>query len=114
MSEARLTSSVLASALVRLAGQLGGFAAIVAKGDATSGAILVQILEKGEYFGLFERLLDASGAYVWTRTGPQGIENKELIEQYLARRRTRDPDLWIVELDVPDAERFVADRLSGA
>lgn len=114
MSDARLTSTMVASALVRLAGQIGGFAAIIAKGDATSGALLVQILEKGEFFALFERLLDSSGAYVWTRTGPQDAENKELFQQYLDRRQSRDPDLWIIELDVPDAERFVADRLSGA
>ncbi|MFO1240819.1 MAG: DUF1491 family protein [Sphingomonadaceae bacterium] len=114
MSDARLTSTMVAGALVRLADQVGGFAVIIAKGDATSGALLVQILEKGEFFGLFERQLDRSGAYVWARTGPQEAENKELFQQYLDRRQTRDPDLWIVELDVPDAERFVADRLSHA
>jgi hypothetical protein len=114
MSAARLTSAMLASALSRQASALGGFAAILAKGDPTSGAMLVQILEKGRFFGLFERLLDPSGVYLWTATGPQGAESEDLFEPYLARRRERDPDLWIIELDVPDAERFVADRLSGA
>ncbi len=112
MSEARLTSAMLASGLSRQANALGGFAAILAKGDPTSGALLVQILEKGRFFGLFERLLDPSGAYLWTATGPQSTENKDLFDPYLARRRARDPDLWIIELDVPDAERFIADRLS--
>jgi hypothetical protein len=114
MSDARLTSTMVASALVRLAEQVGGFAVIIAKGDTTSGALLVQILEKGEFFGLFERLANISGAYAWTRTGPQDTENKELLQEYLDRQQKRDPDLWIIELDVPDAERFVADRLSGA
>lgn len=113
MSDARLTSAMLASGLLRQAGQAGGFAAILAKGDPTSGVLLVQILEKGEFSGLYERLLAPSGAYLWTPTGPQDTENKEVLMQYLERRRERDPDLWIVELDVPDAQRFVADTLSN-
>ncbi len=114
MSEARLNSAVLTSALSRRAEQLGGFAAVLAKGDPTSGHVLIQLLEKGRISGLFERLLTASGAYAWARTGPQDIEKRDVFEDYLARRRLRDPDLWIIELDVPDVERFVADSLSGA
>lgn len=110
----RLTSAMLASGLSRQVAVRGGFAAILAKGDSTSGAMIVQILEKGRFFGLFERHLDASGAYLWAGTGPQGVENIERIGPYLERRRDQDPDLWIVELDVPDAERFVADHLSSA
>lgn len=114
MTDPRLTSAVLASGLLRLASQAGGFAAILAKGDPTSGALLVQILEKGQFFGLFERLLDPAGSYIWGRGGPQDIENKDVLTEYLSRRRSRDPDLWIVELDVPDAERFIAETLFKA
>jgi hypothetical protein len=114
MSQARLTSTMLASGLLRRASQIGGFAAILAKGDPTSGALLVQIMEKGEFSGLYERLLGPTGAYHWTQTGPQNTEDKGILVEYLDRRRKRDPDLWIIELDVPDAERFVADILSNA
>ena len=114
MTEARLTSAVLSSAFLRLANQAGGFAAVIAKGDPTSGALLVQILEKGTFFGLYERLLDPSGQYLWSRNGLQGVENKDEIPEYFARRKSRDPDLWLIELDVPDAERFIADFLTNA
>lgn len=114
MSSARLTSQMLASAFMRLASRDNGFAAVIAKGDPTSGALLLQLLEKGRFFGLFERTLDASGSYSWGRTGPQDIENTELLAEYLERRRSRDPDLWIVELDIPDAERFIAESLPNA
>ncbi len=114
MSEARLASAVLASGLMHLANQTGGFAAILAKGDPVSGALLLQILEKGLFSGIFERMPDPSGAYLWAQSGPQDTEDKENLEEYLARRRARDPDLWIVELDVPDAERFVADIRANA
>lgn len=114
MSEPRLTSAVLASGLLRLAAERGGFAAVLAKGDPTSGAILVQMLEKGQYFGLYERLLDPSGDYSWSRSGPQDIENEAEIREYFLRRKSRDPDLWLIELDVPEAERFIAETLTNA
>lgn len=114
MSEARLTSAMLVSALLRLADQHGGFAAVIAKGDPTSGAILVQMLEKGAFFGIYERILDPSGQYLWSRSGPQDIENTEEISEYFLRRKARDPDLWLIELDVPDAERFIAEILDKA
>lgn len=114
MSEARLASAVLANGLMRLADQAGGFAAVLAKGDPVSGVLLLQILEKGQFSGIFERMPDPSGAYLWAKGGPQDTENKESLAEYLERRRSRDPDLWIIELDVPDAERFVADLRAKA
>jgi hypothetical protein len=109
MTEARLTSAVLASGFMQLAGQAGGFATVLAKGDPVSGALLLQLLERGEFFSLFERMPDRTGVYQWSEVGPQGSDKKENLESYLDRRQLRDPDLWIVELDVPDAQRFVAD-----
>ncbi len=114
MSDARLTSGMMVSAFLRFVDQDGGFAAIVFKGDPTSGAVLIQLLEKGHFFGLYERHLDPSGHYLWTRNDTQGLENKGEISDYYARRKARDPDLWLIELDVPNAERFIAHRLNIA
>jgi hypothetical protein len=38
----------------------------------------------------------------------QNPENPEEFEEYLARRRSQDRDSWQIELDIPDAERFIA------
>jgi hypothetical protein len=114
MTTPRLASATLASALIRLAEIAGGFAAVVRKGDAMSGQLLLQCLEKGQFSGLYERLLDPSGAYEWARCGPEDIENKEEVQGYLDRRLSRDPDLWIVELDVPDVTRFILQQGSRA
>ena len=35
-------------------------------------------------------------------------ENKVDFSEYLERRQRQDPDLWIIELDVPDGEQFIA------
>ena len=103
---ARLTSAVLVSALIRRVGQAGGNAAVLAKGDATAGAILLICMEKGVVQSVRERVLDAHGDYVWTVVGP---DESDARESYLERRMTRDPDLWLVELDIANAERFAAE-----
>jgi hypothetical protein len=34
-----------------------------------------------------------------------------MLEEYWQNRRRRDRDLWVVELDIPHAERFVAESI---
>lgn len=105
----RLTSELIVSALRRRAEMLGGFAAVVARGDATAGAILVILAEKGRKIRFLERVLDLSGRYRWHELGGQAAHNEEDSEKFLARKRKSDPDLWLIELDVPSAERFTAE-----
>lgn len=102
----RLTSRMLASALVRRAGQEGGFAVVMRKGDEVAGTILLICLEKGVEFGLFERMPDYEGGYRLMRCGPADPEERP---QYLERRVRSDPDIWLIELDIPEAERFAAE-----
>ena len=102
----RLTSTMLVSAMMRRVNDEGGSAVVVAKGDASAGAILLICLEKGRHIGFRERVLQVDGRYAWSPTGPSDDAESDA---WLARRRTRDPDLWIVELDIANAERFAAE-----
>jgi hypothetical protein len=110
---ARLASQVLVSALIRQAQTEGGFGAVLARGDATAGAILVILAERGVRAALLERLLRPDGAYAWQEIG-QGAADDAALRTLLDRRRRFDPDLWIVELDVASAERFAADMNEGS
>ena len=105
---ARLTSTVLATALLRRAQAEGGFGAVLAKGDPTSGAIAVILAEKGRKACFLERLLQADGSYSW-QASRQEVENERDFTSFLERRRKYDPDLWILELDIASAERFAAE-----
>ncbi len=111
---ARLTSALLVSALVRRVGNEGGNSVVVAKGDATAGSILLICLDKGIRTAFRERLLGVDGDYDWAEVGPKPHAEYEEIEAWLSRRRARDPDLWIVELDIPNAERFAAETSGDA
>jgi hypothetical protein len=105
----RLASSVLASALIRRAEVGGGFGAVLAKGDATAGSIVVVLLEKGGNPRIFERILQQDGQYSWTPSATRLGGKAEKVPDFIARRRRSDPDLWVLELDIPSAERFAAE-----
>ncbi|WP_395613904.1 DUF1491 family protein [Allosphingosinicella sp.] len=104
---ARLATQVLVSSLIRRAQAEGGFGAVLAKGDATAGAVMVVVAQRGVRTLLLERLLLPEGSYAWQDNGRAGVDDSEFGE-LLARRRRGDPDLWLIELDVADAAAFVA------
>jgi hypothetical protein len=87
----------------------GGFASILAHGDDTAGAILLVTLDKGQVAAILERVLAPDGQYEWIDPRSQHTDSKDEIDGFVARRRARDPDLWVVELDIPDAARFAAE-----
>ena len=84
---------------------------MLVKGDDISGVILIQSMERGTDQGLLERVSDFAGGYRLTACGPSPEEGAEALFQYIARRRRSDPDLWVIELDIADAERFAAETI---
>jgi hypothetical protein len=102
----RLSSATLVTALLRLAEQAGGFGAVLAKGDANAGAVTVILIERGERRLVLERLLQPDGSYGWQEVGNRAAANEEEFRKFLDRRRSFDPDLWLIELDIASAERF--------
>lgn len=107
MIEPRLASHLLVSALIRQAEGQGGFAAVLRKGDRMAGSILLIRRERGQNPGLFERFPSLDGKGNWSEIIIEDIEKEEKISEYLARRTARDPDIWILELDVPFEQRFI-------
>jgi hypothetical protein len=106
MTEPRLAANVLVSALRRQAESAGAFVTVVRKGDPTSGAILLIRREKGHNPALFERFPTLSAGPEWIEKMSKLSDKEKEISEILARRIETDPDIWIVELDVPFAERF--------
>lgn len=102
----RLPSGMLVSALLRRVNDAGGFSAVMAKGDAQGGAILVIAVDKGASPRLLERGIGPDG-----RTALIDSTPVEDLDGYWRRRRARDPDLWVVEVDVAAAERFAAETI---
>lgn len=111
MSDARLAAGVEATAFLRRAQAVGGFGTVLHKGDESRGSLLLLVLEKGTAVTFLERRLSASGRYEWGSNGPDA-PSAESAEHYVVGRRAADPDCWILELDVPLSERFIAETTS--
>ena len=109
----RLASGVLVGALLRRVNDSGGLGMVLAKGNERAGAILVVTLERGGNPRVFERGLGPTGAATLIETGPRDSADPAEITDYWRRRRARDPDLWVIELDIPFAERFAAETILG-
>lgn len=103
----RLPAHVEVTGLVRAVGAAGGFATVIAKGEREAGTILVVCCENGGPARAYERMPSPDGSRVWTLSRTQDIDNKADFDEYLSRRKNQDVDLWIVELDIANGERFI-------
>ncbi|GAA0305103.1 DUF1491 family protein [Sphingomonas oligophenolica] len=108
----RLPSGVLVSAMLRRVNDAGGLGTVLARGDAQAGAILVITREKGINPSAWERGIGPDGNSALLQVGPQTTDNEAEIADYWQRRRARDPDLWVIELDIAQAKRFAAETIA--
>ena len=87
----------------------GGFATIIKRGDPDRGAITLLISEKGRIAAVLERQMDADFQYRWADLSADRPFDEATWRDFLEKKRRFDPDFWAIELDVADAERFVAE-----
>ena len=70
---------------------------VAATGDPNAGSILVKLNRLDGSGRIFQRTYDmAADKWSW-KTLDEGDDSD--LDDYLERQRTRDPDLWIVEVE---------------
>lgn len=106
--DGRLPAHLEAAAILRLAESLGGFGTVIEKGERDSGTILLVTMFRGHEAQLHERMPQLDGTRPFVLSRKQDTENPREFSEYLARRKSQDRDIWILEADVPDRERLVA------
>ncbi|MEO9624881.1 MAG: DUF1491 family protein [Qipengyuania citrea] len=106
--DARLPAHVEVSGLIRAVESAGGFAMVLQKGERDAGTILVLTTQNGRNTRLWERMPQLDGSRKFSCTREQDDENRREIDEYVGKRRRSDPDCWVIELDIENAERFVA------
>ena len=105
----RLPAGLEASSLVRRAEAEGGFGMIIARGDPDRGALVLLIAHRGAHVSCLERGIGANGTYAWQTVGPAAGASDVSIRDWSQKRRSFDPDTWLIELDVALPERFIAE-----
>ena len=108
MSDSRLPTHLLVSALLRQVSAEGGNGVILAKCDRESGTYSVLLRERDGSVKLVERRPSAGFGFEWQVTQEKTPENEGEIYEYCDRRHAQDEDLWVVEAQVENAQRFVA------
>jgi hypothetical protein len=103
---ARLPSGIMATALLRRVNDAGGFGAVLAKGDPQAGGILLVVSHAGGPERVLERGIGPAGTPILIDSTP-----RDDVDAYWRRRRQRDPDLWVLALDIAAAERFAAETM---
>ena len=106
--DARIPAHLEVAGLIRAVNAAGGFGTVIAKGEREAGTLLVVCSDNGASAAAFERMPQPDGTRAWTLARRQDPEKPQEFWDYCDRRRRQDDDLWIVELDIADAERFIA------
>ena len=97
--EPRLTAGLRVAALLRRADLAGRAAYVVRRGDDTAGALNVTVVRpdgRVELWGQDYDPMTDSRLWVMQAEGPARD-----IDASIARRRAADPDLWVIELELP-------------
>lgn len=103
----RLPAHIEAGALLRRVQQEGGFATVIARGEPDAGTIMVVLADRNAPPRAFERMPQPDGTRAWTLSRTADPQDPLAFHEWLERRGKQDPDLWIIELDIPQGERFI-------
>jgi hypothetical protein len=83
------------------------------RGDKERGSLLLIVSSRGRHVTSLERVLALDGTYRWQAVGPAESASSAEIADFLARRARFDEDLWAIELDIAEPERFIAETTSA-
>jgi hypothetical protein len=99
MTTARLKTELWVQACIRR-GDIDGIPVMVLrKGDPTSGALLIKRNRFAEGCTVLVETRDADGGRAWyAGTGPVPVA-EAIADAYIERSRSRDPDLWVIEIE---------------
>ena len=105
----RLPAHLEAASLIRRAEAEGGFGTVVKRGDPDRGSLVLLVTDRGQHWACFERALSADGMYRWQQVGPLSGADDATLADWSQKRVRFDEDLWLIELDIAEPERFVVE-----
>lgn len=111
MVEPRLKTDIWVSALLKRCFAGGAFAAVVRRGDNTSGTVLIKVNQLNGSAWVLTLARQVSGAGIWMRgTGPEAVDEKAA-DAYINRSVSFDPDLWVIEIEDREGRHFLLDEV---
>ncbi len=97
--EIRLKSALLVSAEIRRCEGLFVNAVVLHRGDEERGMILVKKYVHGSGAKIYMQGRDEEGNVGWQQPLGEDWVSEQKADQYIARQRNYDEDLWVVEVE---------------
>jgi hypothetical protein len=103
-----LSTDIWVGALIRRAEAAGAFAAVLRKGDARAGAVLVKAVNRPAGSArLYAEATRMDGERIWMQPAPSDQEAE--LDAYIERAVRVDPDVWVVEIDDKQGRHFLTE-----
>jgi hypothetical protein len=99
----RIPTHLEVAGLLRAVEARGGFGTVLVRGERDAGTMLIICCQRGTNNCVYERMPQLDGTRKWTVTKREDTANPMEIMEYWQRRKRQDDDLWVVELDHPEA-----------
>ena len=80
----------------------GTSATVVHKGDAKGGTLVLKLNLLGKGFRVLSQARDLDGALGWLAAFKGALVPEAEADEHIARAISRDPDLWVVEIEHRD------------
>ena len=109
----RLPAHVEVAAIIRRVEADGGFATVLRKGDPDRGTLTLILQKRGENCGFLERELGPDFTYEWVFRPSGEPKGSQSIADLIARKARLDADFWLIELDIAEPERFIAETTAS-
>src|SRR5436305_15119058 len=110
MAEPRVKARIWVQMALRMGDVDGRPGAVLRKGDADAGGVLV-VLRGREGLVVLSQVRSGEGEPAWMRATGAGVVDQATVDAYIERQVKRDPDLWAVEFAAPDLLPPFAARL---
>ncbi|NQU60763.1 MAG: DUF1491 family protein [Rhodospirillales bacterium] len=102
MSDDRLKADIWIMAHVRRCSQEGIPATVARRGDAQGGSLLLKLNQLKSGCRVLSQARDIDGNRGWLAAFDSKLVPEAEADEYIARQVSRDPDLWVVEIEHPE------------
>lgn len=101
-----IPTHIWVSALLRRASLGGAFGTIVHRGDADRGDVLVKVMRARGEADLYAPAFNPEGPTEFEQLSAQ---DEAGVDSVIARRRSSDRDLWVVEIEDSQGRNFLTE-----
>lgn len=114
MFEERLPTGVWVEALIRRAQIAGASAFVLQKGDTARGDVIIKVATLNGEARIYTPRTNMEGQRVFVDLIAQGVGPEEpAIDEYIDRSRTRDSDLWVIEIEDRKGRHFLTEPVEN-